>query len=89
MALGAHRGQILSMVMGQTLMLAAAGLAIGIPGAVAASRLVSSQLYGVRPTDPITMAGAVALMTALVALAGYLPARRATKVDPMVALRYE
>jgi predicted permease len=89
MALGAHRGQILSMVMGQTLRLAAAGLAIGIPGAIAASRLVASQLYGVRATDPITMAGAVALMAALVALAGYLPARRATKVDPMVALRYE
>ena len=89
MALGAHRGQILSMVMGQTLMLAAAGLAIGVPAAVAASRLVTSQLYGVRATDPITLAGAVALMTALVALAGYLPARGATKIDPMVALRYE
>ncbi|HXJ96534.1 MAG TPA: ABC transporter permease [Terriglobia bacterium] len=89
MALGAHRGQILSMVMGQTFVLAAAGLSIGIPAAVAASRLVTSELYGVRATDPITLAGAAALMTALIAVAGYLPARRATKVDPMVALRYE
>jgi predicted permease len=89
MALGAPQGQILAMVMREMLLLVAVGLAIGIPTAVAASRLVASQLYGVRPDDPLTLAGATALMMTVVALAGYLPARRASRVDPIQALRCE
>jgi ABC-type antimicrobial peptide transport system permease subunit len=77
------------MVMRESLTLVGAGVAIGIPAALAAARLVSSVLYGLKATDPITITVSVLLMIAVAALAGYLPARRAAKVDPMVALRYE
>jgi predicted permease len=89
MALGASRGEILAMVLGETLALAAFGIVAGIGIAAAASRLVSTFLYDVKPTDPVTLASAALLMLGMAALAGYLPARRATKVDPIVALRYE
>jgi predicted permease len=89
MALGASQGQIVWDVLGFGVRLASVGLAIGLAAAVAGTRLLSSLLYGVRPTDAITFA-AVALILLVVALvASYLPARRATRVDPMVALRYE
>jgi predicted permease len=89
MALGAERGHILGMVLTEALALAVLGILVGVPAALAASRLVASQLYGLRPTDPATVIAATALLAAIAALAGYLPARRASKVDPTVALRYE
>ncbi len=89
MALGARAGNVLALVIRQGMALALTGCGIGIGLAMALTRLVSSQLYGVTPTDPLTF-GAVAPILLLVALlACYLPARRAAKVDPMVALRYE
>jgi predicted permease len=89
MALGAERHSILWMVLRETLILVIAGIAIGVPVALAAARLVSTQLYGLSAADPLTLAAAVTLLVAVAALAGYLPARRASRVDPMVALRYE
>ena len=88
-ALGASREDLLRMVLGSGATLTALGLAIGAAGALGLTRLMSSMLFGVGPRDPATM-GAVALVLALVAvIACYVPARRAAKVDPMVALRYE
>ena len=89
MALGAERAGVLWMVMRESLVLVAVGVAIGIPAALAATRLISSVLYGTKATDPITITLSTLAMIAVAALAGYLPARRAAKVDPMVALRYE
>jgi len=89
MALGAQKGEILKMIMGHGLRLTLLGLAIGAAGALALTRLMTNLLYGVRPSDPLTFI-VVSLLLALVALlACYIPARRAMKVDPMVALRYE
>jgi predicted permease len=88
-ALGARPHQILALVMRSGLILAGAGVALGLVGAAAATRLLASQLYGVRPTDPLTL-GAVTLVVAVVALLACLaPAWRGTRVDPMVALRTE
>src|SRR5439155_15745844 len=89
MALGAERRLILTMVMREVALLVAAGTAIGVPMAIAATRLVASALFGISPTDPATLATATVIMLAVAAGAGYLPARRASRVDPMVALRYE
>jgi len=89
MALGADGSGVLWMVMRESLTLVALGVAIGIPVALAAARLVSVVLYGLTAADPTTLTLAALLMIAVAALAGYLPARRAAKVDPMVALRYE
>ena len=89
MALGAEASGVLWMVMRESLTLAALGVAIGIPVSLAAARLIESVLYGLKTTDPATMALAALVMIAVAALAAYLPARRASKVDPMVALRYE
>ena len=89
MALGANSGDVLRLVLGRGLILAAMGLAIGLAGSVATSRLLTSLLFEIKPTDPVTYA-AVMSMIAVVALAAcYIPARRATAVDPAVALRQE
>jgi predicted permease len=88
-ALGADREQVLRMILGESALLIAAGIALGLPVALAAVRLISGQLYGLKPADPATIAGAILLLAAVGALAGYIPARRATKIDPAVALRYE
>jgi predicted permease len=89
MALGAQRGAVVRMVLRRVLMLAAAGLAISMPAALAASRLVKSFLFETKPNDPVTLtlAGAVLLSAAI--LAGYAPARRASRIDPLAALRRE
>jgi ABC-type antimicrobial peptide transport system permease subunit len=89
MALGAKRAGIARMVLGETLLLLTCGLAIGVPVAVFASRLIASQLFGLKPGDPVTFLIACAVMVAVTMAASYLPARRAASVDPMQALRSE
>jgi predicted permease len=89
MALGAQRKQVLVMVLQQSLGLVAAGVAVGLVAAFAMTRLIASELYGLKPTDPLTLGLTTLFMLTIATLAVYFPARRATKVDPMVALRYE
>jgi len=89
MALGARSSDVLWMMLREGLFLVLAGIAIGIPAAIGAGHLVSSLLFGLTPSDPVTISLATLLLVAVAVLAGYLPARRASRVDPMVALRYE
>jgi putative ABC transport system permease protein len=89
MALGASAFDVLRMVVGEGLMLVLAGAAVGVAGALASTRLLKSLLFEVKPGDPWTMVAAIVTLVAVGALASYVPARRATRVDPMEALRYE
>jgi ABC-type antimicrobial peptide transport system permease subunit len=89
MALGAERGRIARMILRETLLLVACGLAIGLPVAALASRLIAAQLFGLRPVDPVTFSAACLVMAAVAITASYLPARRAASIDPMRALRTE
>jgi ABC-type antimicrobial peptide transport system permease subunit len=89
MALGAQRSDVLWLVLGEALILVAVGIGVGVPAALASSRLLASMLFGLRGTDPISLAAVTVTLGCVAALASYIPARRATRVDPMVALRYE
>jgi predicted permease len=89
MALGAPKGGVLWMVLKESLLLLVIGLALGIPAALAANHVIRAGLFGVSPSDPLTLVVAVLVLAAVILAAAYLPARRATKIDPMVALRYE
>jgi predicted permease len=89
MALGAQQGNVVWMVLGESLLLVAIGVAIGVPAVAATGKLIGSLLYGLTPADPIALIFATILMFAVAALAAFIPARRAMRVDPMIALRYE
>lgn len=89
LALGADSKSILRMVLRQAIGLALAGAAVGLVGALIVSRSIAGLLYGVRPADPLTFAGVAVLLMGVALLASYIPARRAIRVDPLVALRYE
>ncbi|MBI4473746.1 MAG: hypothetical protein HY646_13850 [Acidobacteria bacterium] len=89
MALGARGGAVLKSVMGEALGLVGIGAAIGVVAALAFSKLLSNLLYGIAPSDQWSIAAAIFLMISVSTLAAYLPARRASRVDPSVALRYE
>jgi predicted permease len=89
MALGAGRREVMKLVVGEGMATALIGIAAGLAAAVALTRLLASMLYGVRPTDPMTFLASALLLAAVSLLASYIPARRATKVDPMAALRHE
>jgi len=89
LALGAQRTRILQMVLRQGLQLAAAGAAVGLIGALIVSHAMAGLLYGVRPTDPLTFVGVAVLLVAVALFACYIPARRAIRIDPMIALRHD
>jgi ABC-type antimicrobial peptide transport system permease subunit len=89
MALGAQKRDVLGLVLGHGLKLAGAGIALGLGGAFALTRLLQGQLFGVSPTDPLTFAALPLLIAVVALLACWLPARRASRVDPMAVLRHE
>jgi ABC-type antimicrobial peptide transport system permease subunit len=89
MALGARRGDVLALILRRGLRLSLYGIALGLAGAFVATRLLGEMLYGLSATDPLTFAGVSLLLAAVALLASYVPARRAARVDPMVALRCE
>jgi putative ABC transport system permease protein len=88
-ALGARPGSVLRLVVGQSLRVAALGITIGVAAAVLLAPQIESQLFDVKPRDPVTLAAVAAALLGVALLASYLPARRATRVDPLTALRTE
>ncbi len=88
-ALGARTTDIIGLVLRESMGLVAIGVAIAVPSALVATRWVSSQLYGLKPNDPWTIAAGILILASVSCLAGYLPARRAARVDPVVALHSE
>jgi ABC-type antimicrobial peptide transport system permease subunit len=89
MALGAQRGTVLRLVLGEGMKMAMTGVVLGIVAAAGLTRFMSQLIYGVSAADPVTFAGVIIVLTAVAFAACYVPARRAMKVDPLVALRYE
>jgi putative ABC transport system permease protein len=89
MAIGAQPADVFRMVLSQGMMLAAIGVAIGLISAFLLTRLMRTMLFGIEPTDPVTFASIAILLSAVALIACYIPGRRATKVDPVVSLRYE
>jgi ABC-type antimicrobial peptide transport system permease subunit len=89
MALGAQRTQVMQLIMMESMKVVVIGITAGIPLSLLGSRVFASMLWGLHSTDPISLSAVVVLLTLVAALAGMIPALRATKVDPMVALRYE
>jgi macrolide transport system ATP-binding/permease protein len=89
MALGAERSRVLWMVLREVLLMAAVGLAISVPIALGASKLIESFLFGMKPNDPLALTGSVVTLLSAAMLAGYLPARHASRIDPMIALRQD
>src|SRR5262249_23468142 len=89
LALGASRGSILSLILGNGMLLATGGIVLGLAGALALTRLLQNLLFGVSPTDPLTLAAGALLLAGVGLLACYIPARRAMAVDPLIALREE
>jgi ABC-type antimicrobial peptide transport system permease subunit len=89
MALGAVSGDVVWLVMREVIVLVTAGVILGLSAAWGLSRLISSQLYGVSPNDPVTMVAAACGLAIIALAAGYIPASRAARVNPVTALRYE
>jgi ABC-type antimicrobial peptide transport system permease subunit len=89
MAMGALPGRVLRQVLRETLWLASLGIVCGLPVAYAATRLLGGFLYGVKPGDPVVLLGSVMFLVTAAVLAGYIPAHRAARIDPVVALRNE
>ncbi len=89
MALGAQRGAVVWMVLHEVFMLAAVGLAISVPTALGTSKFIESFLFGMKPNDPRALMLAMAILLSAALLAGFVPARKASRIDPMIALRHE
>jgi putative ABC transport system permease protein len=89
MAVGAQQGDVVWMILREALLLVGAGVAIGVPAAWAAARMVSSRVSGLDVVDPLPMMIAIGVLAAMAGVASYVPARRASRADPMVALRNE
>jgi ABC-type lipoprotein release transport system permease subunit len=89
MALGASPGDVLRLFLRQALLLATVGIVVGLACAAAMTQLLTSMLFGVEPSDPLTYAAVIVMLASVAVLASYAPARRAMRVDPIVALRYE